>query len=185
MKQKLFLIHSEYQSPENYSVEFEISEKRHYLEIHFSVISHLNSWNTSELFSHDPRKNWGLWEKDVVEVFWQNRKNSHDHIAPYFEWQSTPNHKNFCLEVTKIRTCYHTPMNCPVQFVPGQTTPTHWHTTIKVPPSFYSQQNHPYLGIFAILGPSRKRQYYSLNAQKMLKPDFHRPEFFLPLSNLS
>jgi hypothetical protein len=185
MKRKLFLIHSENQSSDNYSVEFEISTLEDFLEIRFFVTSTSNSWNISESFSHDPRKNWGLWEKDVVEVFWQNRNDSRELNAPYYEWQTSPNHKNFCLEITKVRTSFHTPLQCPVQFEPGHWGPTLWHTAIKIPRSFYSLFDHHYLGLFAILGPPSKRQYYSMHPQKMDKPDFHRPEFFLPLSTLS
>ena len=48
------------------------------------------AWQVDEVFTQDWSKNWGLWNKDVIEAFLQLRKDEHDVKAPYLEIQVSP-----------------------------------------------------------------------------------------------
>lgn len=120
----------------------------------------------------------------MIELFWQNRKSTKDIEAQYHEWQISPNNKNFCLTINKPRVSYFTPLHCPIKFH-SQATLNTWIATFSLPNSFCQNEDLPYLGAFAILGPLNNRSYYALNLAPTHHPNFHLPEFFLPIAELS
>lgn len=170
-------------SQATYDVSFSIVEGKDALSIQFDTISSQDSWNMNEQFSTDPRKNWGLWNTDVVEVFWQNRQSPTDLQATYQEWQIAPNDKYFCLEISKPRISFHTPLVCPIRFTSKLLSPNHWQASFIIP-KIQQHIQHLYLGLFAILGSENDRQYYAYKGIPTTRPNFHLPEFFLPLSEL-
>lgn len=183
MIQKLHLIHCESSlAPNAHEVLVQLIKNKLQTNIIFTVKSKL--WNTNDSFHEESSKNWGLWNHDVVEVFWQNRTSQNDINAPYYEWQCAPNHKSFCLEIFKPRISYATPLKCPIQ-IKSQLSENLWKAEFIIPSSLYSQFPIHNLGICAILGPENERCYYSLNIKPTKHPNFHLPEFFLPISELA
>ncbi len=143
-----------------------------------------SAWHIQDNFSFDTRKNWGLWNFDVVEVFWQNRQVETQLEAPYHEWQISPNNKSFCLDIATPRISYSTPLVCPIKFE-SQIQQNKWIANFIIPEAVYKNFKHHYLGVFAILGKEKDRSYYALNLPATTKPSFHLPEFFLPISALT
>lgn len=185
MIRPLYLIHAQDNSAAQYSVHYQFYDHFDQIEILFTIKSFISPWHTNASFSDDARKNWGLWNYDVVEVFWQNRTSIPDLFAPYYEWQSSPNDKHFCLQISRPRVSYHTPLFCPITFDNKLSHQDCWITSFKIPKDVLPPKTLPYIGLFAILGREGKRQFFSHHKQITSQPDFHRPEFFLPISSLS
>jgi len=187
MGHQLCLIHAEDNAPAQYTVEVAIelrpSDKN--LAIEFMVTSFSYPWNINDRFHTDSRKNWGLWEHDVVEVFWQNRTFPDEINHPYLEWQIAPNNKHFFLEISRPRLVYATPLKYPITCNSRFIGKNQWLAEFFIPTDLYAHFPYHHLGLFAFLGPKNSRQFFALQGQPTLKPNFHRPENFLPLSTLS
>jgi hypothetical protein len=136
-------------------------------------------WQTDPVFTQDWSKNWGLWNKDVVEAFLQLREHDQDTRAPYLEIQVSPLNQPFALIITEPRKTF---------FAPAKLD---FHTSVEMSDKFWTGKlevrlpeelrgTHLYGGFFACLA-TEQREYYALEPNPEMNPDFHRPELFLPL----
>ena len=136
-------------------------------------------WQTDEVFNQDWSKNWGLWNKDVVEAFLQLRQSPEDTRAPYLEIQISPLNQPFALIVTEPRITYFAPKA--LDFKSEVTlTDKLWITKLEVTLPEEVTGDILFGGFFACLG-AITREYYALNPNPEMNPDFHRPELFLSL----
>ena len=130
-------------------------------------------------FGPDPRKNWLLWQWDVVEAFLQLRRHAHDVTAPYLEVQLSPRGQGLVLVIIEPRRCYYTPLafkwEAEVREHAGG-----WSTQARfqLPGDF--PEGELWGGLFACLG-SGPRGFYALQPNSEASPDFHRPELFVSL----
>lgn len=136
-------------------------------------------WETDKVFTSDWGKNWGLWNKDVVEVFLQLRSDEADVKAPYLELQVSPLNQPFALIIFEPRKIFSAPKILDFNHdskVDGRV----WVARIKVKLPSELKGKHLYGGFFACLDHA-PREFYALEPNPEPAPDFHRPEFFLPL----
>ena len=124
-------------------------------------------WQTDEVFDFDWSKNWGLWNKDVVEAFLQLKKNEEDTKAPYLEIQLSPLNQPFALIVTEPRKKFFSPKNL---IYKSEVTLTDkiWTAKLEVTLPDEVSGEHLYGGFFACLGAST-REYYALNSNQFAK----------------
>lgn len=136
-------------------------------------------WLTDPVFTHDFTKNWGLWNKDVVEAFLQLRNNPDDVGAPYLEIQISPLNQPFALIITEPRKSFYAPKILDViheVLVDGKN----WTATMKLTLPNDLLGSVLYGGFYACLDHD-PREYYALQPNIENQPDFHRPELFLPM----
>ncbi len=171
--------------PENYllndhAVDVRLTHVDEIFTLEFTVLKKKpNFWITSPHFQAENAKNWGLWEYDVVEAFIQARNSVEEVHAPYVEIQVSPMNQGFNLIIVEPRKLYYTPLE--LNF-------THEVKTFETEETYGFQANISlvlpwrdkfYFGnCFACLGHGEKREYFALNPNPELKPDFHRPELF-------
>lgn len=186
MTKLLKLIHAiDDSSSKHYQLKVELKSEHLQKIITVTCQAPLGSaWHTQDSFDIDSRKNWGLWNFDVIEIFWQNRQEANQVQAPYHEWQIAPNNKSFCLDISLPSISYSTPLICPIKFQ-SQIQQSKWIASFIIPEIVYKNFKFPYLGVFAILGQGPDKAYYALNLPVTSKPNFHLPQFFLPISELS
>ena len=139
------------------------------------------AWQTDEVFTNDWSKNWGLWNKDVVEVFLQLRENDQDTKAPYLEIQVSPLNQPFALIITEPRKVFYAPKELNFSHsvsVEGRL----WtgHMEVEFPKDLKGK--YLFGGFFSITGHD-PREYYALEPNPETNPDFHRPELFLSLDD--
>ncbi|MBY0516692.1 MAG: hypothetical protein K2P81_07285 [Bacteriovoracaceae bacterium] len=165
-----------------YSVKGRISQKAQEILLEFEVEKQNHQeWIHHLKFSEsDFRKNWELWNFDVVEAFLQLRNHPNDIHAPYVEIQVSPLNQKLALVILKPRVSFFTPLN--LDFTSQtQKSDSKWSTQIKLTlPSALLSQGELWGGLFACLG-SHERSYLALNPNPEDKPDFHRPELFKKL----
>lgn len=136
-------------------------------------------WLSDEVFTSDWSKNWGLWNKDVLEAFIQLRGTPDDTKAPYLEIQVSPLNQPFALIITEPRKMFHAPKSLDFKHdveVEGRSFKARME--IKFPPEL--KGSLVYGGFFACLD-HEPREYFAVNPNEEESPDFHRPELFLPL----
>lgn len=130
-------------------------------------------------FTNDYRKNWGLWEFDVVECFIQSRSNSECYNDEYLEFQLSPLGQEFGLKIKKPREVYYTPLDLKVTSQVNSVD-SGWEASIEIPfENFNHTEGNQIFGNFhACLGNENDRGYFSLwhNDEKVI--DFHRPHDF-------
>lgn len=138
-----------------------------------------HAWNFSEEFGADARKNWGLWNFDVVEAFLQLRQEEQQTEGPYLEVQLSPEDQAFALVILRPRQSYYTPLEL-VFTHHSWNAPGLWEAWMEVelPPEL--GEGELYGGLFACLGQS-ERSFYALHPNTEVAPDFHRPELFVAL----
>jgi hypothetical protein len=150
------------------------------LEVKFHVHKRsLRPWLCDDAFTSDWSKNWGLWNKDVVEVFIQPRKTFEDLGAPYLELQVSPNNRPFALIITEPRKKFSPPQK--LHFTHEvMLEGLNWDTNMKftLPEEF--RGGEIFGNFFACLDHD-PREYYALELNPESNPDFHRTELFLPL----
>lgn len=138
------------------------------------------AWLSDPAFTHDWSKNWGLWNKDVVEAFLQLRSHADDVTAPYLEIQVSPLNQPFALIITEPRKIFHAPKELDFfheVVVEGRALTA----TMKVILPAELKGSMLYGGFFACL-ESDPREYYALEPNPEANPDFHRPELFVCLN---
>jgi hypothetical protein len=169
----------------HHSVKVEWSILGQEFLIKFSVNKRTSRpWLFDEAFTTDWSKNWGLWNKDVVEVFLQLRKFPDDIKAPYLELQVSPHNQPFALIVTEPRVHFSPPKELIFSHevsVVGRS----WITEMKVTLPTELLPKEPidievYGSFFACLD-QEPREYFALELNPGPTPDFHLPELFLPL----
>lgn len=135
--------------------------------------------HTHEKFGDDPRKNWQLWEWDVVEAFFQLRRHPDDFLAPYLEVQLSPRGKGLVLVILEPRKRFYTPLV--IDFRPQVQNHTGgWSMEVKLTLPAEFSEGELWGGLFACLGVG-ERGFYSLQPNPEERPDFHRPELFVAL----
>lgn len=138
-----------------------------------------SSWQIDENLSSDWKKNWGLWNKDVVEAFLQLRQHQGDTSAPYLEIQVSPANQPFALVILEPRKSFHPPEQLDFSShveVEGRS----WKAQMKVTLPEEIKGDKLYGGFFACLGEG-SREFFALEPNPESNPDFHRPELFTPL----
>ena len=158
------------------SITYQYKTRGKHLDVEFLTLKKLPPEGTTEVqaFGWDPRKNWGLWEKEVVEVFFQP-----DGRGTYYEWQLSPQGQAFCLDVHQPRQI----TSCPVmpryhhysQLQQRQDTIT-WYARF----SLLSDEslNQGKIGFYASLSWGKFHFYFSHHQPPEFPPDFHRPDLF-------
>lgn len=136
-------------------------------------------WITDARFGSDPRKNWELWNFDVVETFLQLRQEASDVQAPYLELQVSPIGQALQLIILKPRVSFYTPLALEMN-VQSRLEGDRWATEVELELPAEFSDGVLWGGMFACLGAS-ERGFYSLNPNPEAKPDFHRPELFTKL----
>jgi hypothetical protein len=150
------------------------------ITVFFRVQKRINKpWLSDEIFTKDWSKNWGLWNKDVVEAFFQLRSHAEDFKAPYLELQVSPLNQPFALIITEPRKTFTSPVSLDFSHEVSVENKI-WTTSLKltIPPDL--EGDHLYGGFFSCLD-QEPREYYALEPNPEASPDFHRPELFLPL----
>jgi hypothetical protein len=150
------------------------------LSIHFEVRKRTNKpWLADEAFTADWSKNWGLWNKDVVEAFLQLRTSPQDHQAPYLELQVSPLNQPFALIITEPRVAFQPPRVLHFKSessIEGKL----WKCDMEIKLPDELQGHLLYGSFFSCLG-QEPREYYAMEPNPESTPDFHRPGLFLPL----
>lgn len=159
-------------------VEWEVRERTVTMKF---IVSKRTSrpWLIDPAFTPDWSKNWGLWNKDVVEAFLQLRSSENDLTAPYLEIQVSPANQPFALIIKEPRKVFHAPPKLDFQHevsIEGRE----WAATMTVILPEELSGTEVYGGFFACLDHD-PREYYALELNPEANPDFHRPELFLPL----
>lgn len=161
-------------------VEYEIRENS--LKIKFIVQTETNFSDSK--FSHDYRKNWGLWDFDVVECFLQSRSSDVSRNSEYLEFQVSRLGQTFGLKIIKPREIYYTPLNLAIESTVS-SGPESWETQIEIPFEClqHIEGNKVFGNFHVCLGDKSNRDYFSLwpNTDKAI--DFHRPDTFQELIN--
>jgi hypothetical protein len=159
-------------------VEWNIEERN--VSIKFTVSKRTSRpWLTDPIFTQDWSKNWGLWNKDVVEAFLQLRSTPDDLKAPYLEIQISPSNQPFALIIVEPRKTFHSPEILDFSHEVGLEG-REWSATMNVVLPDDLVGSEVYGGFFACLDED-PREYYALEPNPENNPDFHRPELFLPL----
>ena len=137
-------------------------------------------WLSDPIFSSDWSANWGLWNKDVVEAFLQLRSHSDDLKAPYLEIQVSPLNQPFALVITEPRKVFGAPkkLDFSHDVVVDEKT---WTSTLSITLPDELQGSQLFGGFFACLD-HEPREFYALEPNQEVNPDFHRPELFLPMA---
>ena len=149
----------------------------------FSVTKRSSTaWVTDDSFEADWNKNWGLWNKDVVEAFLQLRNDPDDLRAPYLEVQVSPLGQPFALLIVEPRKVFHPPASDLVFTTSVSLDQKVWTAHLEVTLPSEVRGDHLYGGFYSCLLEGN-REYYALNPNSEDKPDFHRPELFLPLDH--
>ncbi len=135
-------------------------------------------WHAQPSHGQDPRKNWELWNHDVVEAFLQLR-GPRGAASPYLELQLSPLNQPLALVILKPRIACYTPMALELLHHVQVEGPV-WTSTVEVELPRELGEGALHGGLFACLG-GEPRSFFSLNPNPEERPDFHRPELFLPL----
>jgi hypothetical protein len=171
--------HGEGHAGHSIKVEWEMDGKN--LNIQFTTTKRSGRpWLSDSVFAHDWSKNWGLWNKDVVEAFLQLRSDADDLKAPYLEVQVSPLNQPFALIITEPRKIFYAPKV--LDFIHEVNIEQKiWKTSMQLTLPSELKGSDLYGGFFACLdqGP---REFYSLEPNPEQNPDFHRPELFYPLT---
>lgn len=137
------------------------------------------AWNTDPVFSADWAKNWGLWNKDVFEAFLQLRKDEQDLRAPYLEIQLSPLNQPFALIITEPRQTFFAPKVLEYK-TQVELADKLWSGSMNVLLPEELSGDLLYGGFFSCLNQD-PREFYALQPNPEINPDFHRPELFLNL----
>lgn len=127
-------------------------------------------------YGNDHRKNWELWNWDVVEAFLQLRSSAEDFTAPYLELQVSPLNQALALVIREPRVSFYTPLA--LEFQSHVETDPNGYTMrakLRLPAELHGPQL--WGGLFACLGES-PREYWALKPNPEPTPDFHRPQLF-------
>jgi hypothetical protein len=134
------------------------------------------SWNVNSNFSYDYRKNWELWNWDVLEAFVQLRRNASDFEAPYLELQISPENKAFSLIILKPRVSFYTPLDLKIHSEVSLSGNL-WSMNCEVELPDVLRGHELFAGLFACLGAHRV--YYAPTKWPNAPLDFHQPQHFL------
>jgi hypothetical protein len=163
-----------------HSLKVEFSRQDREVNLTFQVQKRSSqTWDTDAVFTQDWNKNWGLWNKDVVEAFLQLRSHESELNAPYLEIQVSPLNQPFALIVTEPRKTYFPPKQLEF-FSEVSLEGRFWHTKMKIILPAELKGTKLFGGFFSCLSHN-PREFYALELNPEDQPDFHRPELFLAL----
>ncbi|MFL5786143.1 MAG: hypothetical protein ACJ76H_16105 [Bacteriovoracaceae bacterium] len=149
----------------------------------FTVTKRSNTaWVTDPSFGTDWNHNWGLWNKDVVEAFLQLRRDPQDLRAPYLEVQVSPMNQPFALLIEEPRKVFHPPGPDLIFSGDGNVEAKVWNAHLEITLPAELRGELLYGGFFSCLLEGN-REFYALEPNPEDRPDFHRPELFLPLDH--
>lgn len=155
----------------NYKVFTEYSINNDLIKIKFEI-HNCDKFFVSQAFSHDGRKNWGLWNYDVVEFFVRALGDEE-----YLEVQVSPLNQQFMLKVIKPRKVFYTPLS--YSFYSTVNTKNNITQVSMELPNMWNTCDLEG-NFFAILG-SNQKNYFAMNLDEKKAPDFHRTDLFKKL----
>ncbi len=162
----------------NYNVEFDINSTDFSIVVSFKITKlSLGAWNTNlDFSSSDFRKNTGLWEYDVFEVFLQSRPGEKSISKPYLELEVSPAKQEFALWVLDPRKVLATPLDSQFDYT-MEITGQIWKGRVIIPiENDFFKYSQFYAGVFSCLG--KEREHFCHHQVEMEKVDFHRPDLF-------
>jgi Carbohydrate family 9 binding domain-like len=118
------------------------------------------------------------YQFDVVEVF----ASFSDNGFPYFEFEVSPYNQTFQVRIVSKRE-RHEGIDLGLTST-AEISRGGWTAELKIPLKPLGWDGDPGKvrgNLYSILGPSKKRSYWSTFLPKVAKPDFHRPEYFRSL----
>jgi hypothetical protein len=118
------------------------------------------------------------YEFDVVEVF----ATFSDSGFPYFEFEVSPYNQTFQVRIVSKRE-HHEGVDLGLTST-AEISHGGWTTQLNIPLKPLGWDGDPGKirgNLYSVLGPSKKRSYWSAFLPKTARPDFHRPEYFKPL----
>lgn len=139
-------------------------------------VENLTHPHVNAAFGSDPRKNWELWNWDVVEAFFQLRPTATDLQAPYLEVQLSPLNQGLALVIIEPRRKFYTPLQLTFRSTSERAADV-WTAKVELTLPSEFPAGELWGGMFACLG-QQDRGFYSLNPNPEERPDFHRPELF-------
>ena len=165
-----------------HSIKAEWTRQNRTVSLNFTVQKRDSSeWQADPAFTSDWTKNWGLWNKDVVEAFLQLRTYENDINAPYLEIQVSPLNQPFALIITEPRVTFFPPEKLELT-TESSSEGRVWKASLVIELPKELNGDILYGGCFSCLALSDgTREYYSVQPNPEHTPDFHRPELFLNL----
>lgn len=160
----------------HYSAHFERQGQSKFI---FTVSA--QSWIQSTR-DKDPKKNWELWNQDVVEIFLQKRAYPKNFSAPYTELEVSTLGDGFVLQIEKPRLITWTPLDFNWHYEAKKISDHQYSISIEVPS--FEEKYLWYVGIFGSFGPKDSKEYYSFNPNRGTNANFHLPQYFLPLDKI-
>lgn len=121
---------------------------------------------------------WGLWEHDVVELFLRVGGE-----PTYYEFQVSPLGQFFELEIFEPRKRVNDKFKSGFTYNVERHAPTDWSARLRLPLKNlgWDERLESLRGnAFAILG-NEPRTYWSTGLPEQDTPDFHLPQYFIPL----
>ena len=118
------------------------------------------------------------YQFDVVELFVTFSGSG----FPYFEFEVSPYNQTFQVKIVSARE-HHEGVDLGLTSTAAIVTGG-WSTELKVPLKSLGWDGDPGKirgNLYSILGPAKKRSYWSAFLPKAAKANFHQPEFFKPL----
>lgn len=155
----------------NYKVSTDYSIDNDLIKINFEI-HNCEKFYVCRSFSHDARKNWGLWEFDVVEFFVRAVGEEE-----YLEIQVSPLNQQFMLKIISPREIFYTPLDYSFKStVNNKDNIT--QVSLELPNLWNTRDLEG--NFFAILG-SDQRNYFAMNLDESCAPNFHRTDLFKKL----
>lgn len=165
---------------QGHSIKINWQRSERHIVIDFHIQKRMaEAWESDPQFGSDYTKNWGLWNKDVIESFLQLRKNPEDVKAPYLEIQLSPLNQPFALMIVEPRKTFHAPETLDFK-TSVELMDKLWSGKMEVVLPKSMEGDLLYGGFFSCLGADA-REFYALEPNPEASPDFHRPELFLRL----
>jgi hypothetical protein len=137
-------------------------------------------WHTQAHLGEDYRKNWQLWESDVLETFLQLRAHDEDVAAPYLELQVSPLNQPLALVIRKPRESFYTPLKLSFHShcqLSETVTQKQWGLEAQVSLPEELQGGSLWGGVFACL-QAQEREYHALAPWAPAPANFHLPQYF-------
>ncbi len=141
-------------------------------------------WHTQANMGNDYRKNWQLWESDVLETFLQLRRHEEDVSAPYLELQVSPLNQPLALIIQKPRESFYTPLKLSFQSqcnLSENQTHKEWSLEAQVSLPEELEGSSLWGGVFACL-KGEVREYHALEPWEPAPANFHVPQYFQKLA---
>ena len=122
------------------------------------------------------------YEFDVVEVF----ATFSDSGFPYFEFEVSPYNQTFQVRIASKRE-HREGVDLGLTST-AEISHSGWTAQLKIPLRPLGWDGDPGKirgNLYSVLGPSKKRSYWSAFLPKAAKPNFHQPQYFKALSQCS